>query len=156
MNRFTAGLYIFALIGLPLLSWKGFDLGEAGDVATNGNSIRVVWVASFVMLVFWVICLRKLKQSLDFLRYLPVLFTLDETGIKTRDWIKTPWSEFEEAYYVNKGWSLTLKVRPESQFKDIKIKEEEIGLTAIEEIKSFMREYVPLVMTEKFHYEPFK
>jgi len=143
MNRFSVGIYVLALIGIPWLGWKGFGPDAVGDTTGNGSSILAFWAMRLIIFVVWIFCLRKLKQSLDLLKHLPVLFTLDETGIKDRQWVKTPWSEFEGAHYNSRAWSLTLIVRSGSQYKNIEIKEEEVGLSGMDEIKAFMREHAP-------------
>ena len=147
MNRFGVGLYLVVLIGIPWVGWIGFGPGAAGDTTVNGNSILTFWVFRICLLAFWVACFVGIRRSLNLLQDLPILFVLDKIGITDREGIKTPWREFENAYYVNKAWNLYLNVRPRTQYKDIVFKGEEIGFTAIDQVKLFMKLHAPSELT---------
>lgn len=147
MNRFGLGLYLVCLIGIPWIGWIGFGPGAAGDTAVNGNSVWAFWAFHFCLLGFWVACLIGIRRSLNLLKDLPILFVLDKVGVTDRGGIKTPWREFESAYYVSKAWNLYLDVRPRTQYKNIVIKGEEIGFKAIDEVKLFMILHAPSELT---------
>jgi len=83
------------------------------------------------------------------MRDLPVLFVLEEKGITDREGITTPWIEFQRAYYVSRAWNLYIEVRPNSQFKNLVVKEEEIGWSAMGEVKSFLRKHAPRELTHE-------
>ena len=97
----------------------------------------------------WVVALLGIRKSLNLLEGPPILFVLDKTGITDRQRVKIPWSAFKNAYYVGRAGNLYLNVRPQTQYKDIVLKSEEIGFNAIVEVESFMKKYAPPELTKE-------
>ena len=87
--------------------------------------------------------LIQIAKTLRLLIKLPVLFSLDTYGVTDRNNITTPWTEIQKVYYVNRAWKLYLQVRPNSQYKNIVFKEEEIGFSSMDIVKSFIKEHAP-------------
>ncbi len=145
-NRFGVAIYSIALIALPILGWVAFGPETPGDTTNNGNSILAFWIMRALLFAGWIYCLIGFKRSFDLLKHLPILFTLDEFGIKNRVWNLTTWAEIETIFYVR--GDLNLKVRSRSGDKIIVMKSEELGFRSMDKIDAFIREHAPPHLTK--------
>ena len=146
INRQMVCVYILLLIGIPWVA-SGFlvSTGTVGDTEINGY---VVWILRLFLLGFWVTCLMAAKRSIDFLRHLPILFTLDNSGITDRKGVTTLWDDIDKVVYKSRGWK-ELRIYSNSPNKKIIVSEIEADFSALGNMIAFIRLYAPAESTKK-------
>jgi len=148
-TRLSVLIYLTSILAIPLLGWVAFGPGTPGDTESNGNSIIAFWLMRVLFFSAWVICLFQVPKKWRLMKVLPRLFSLDQYGITDRSGVTTPWLQIKRAYYIGRSWELHLQVHQPSQFKNIVFKGEEIGLSTMDEIKTFIKSHAPTTSTSE-------